>query len=165
MILLFAGLRSGDSGQRSLVGEEQRSPVGRREFISGSRRELLRFLVQFRIVAGVLVPRRRRERQRPRVSLFVKQREKGNLLICCFCSREERRWIEKQNKAERARRKKEEMSRLRSLVDAAYACDPRILRFKEEDKQKKLDDKKAKQDAVRARKEEEERVCAVLLPT
>lgn len=50
------------------------------------------------------------------------------------------------------------MSRLRSLVDAAYACDPRILRFKEEDKQKKLDDKKAKQDAVRARKEEEERV-------
>ena len=51
------------------------------------------------------------------------------------------------------------MSRLRSLVDAAYACDPRILRFKEEDKQKKLDDKKAKQDAVRARKEEEERVC------
>ncbi|XP_046457191.1 dnaJ homolog subfamily C member 2-like [Daphnia pulex] len=71
--------------------------------------------------------------------------------------REERRWIEKQNKAERARRKKEEMSRLRSLVDAAYACDPRILRFKEEDKQKKLDDKKAKQDAVRARKEEEER--------
>jgi DnaJ family protein C protein 2 len=88
-----------------------------------------------------------------------------NLLICCFYladaahSREERRWIEKQNKAERARRKKEEMSRLRSLVDAAYACDPRILRFKEEDKQKKLDDKKAKQDAVRARKEEEERVC------
>ena len=86
-------------------------------------------------------------------------------MICCFYlgdaahSREERRWIEKQNKAERARRKKEEMSRLRSLVDAAYACDPRILRFKEEDKQKKLDDKKAKQDAVRARKEEEERVC------
>lgn len=50
------------------------------------------------------------------------------------------------------------MSRLRSLVDAAYACDPRIQRFKEEDKQKKLDAKKAKQDAVRARQEEEERV-------
>ena len=52
------------------------------------------------------------------------------------------------------------MSRLRSLVDAAYACDPRILRFKEEDKQKKLDVKKAKQDAARARQEEEERVRA-----
>jgi len=45
-------------------------------------------------------------------------------------------------------------------VDAAYACDPRILRFKEEDKQKKLDVKKAKQDAARARQEEEERVRA-----
>jgi len=71
--------------------------------------------------------------------------------------REERRWIEKQNKTERARRKKEEMSRIRSLVDAAYACDTRIARFKEEEKQKKLDAKKAKQDAIRARQEEEER--------
>lgn len=71
--------------------------------------------------------------------------------------REERRWIEKQNKAERARRKKEEMSRIRSLVDAAYSCDPRIPRLKEEEKQRKLDAKKAKQDAARARAEEEER--------
>lgn len=51
------------------------------------------------------------------------------------------------------------MSRLRSLVDAAYACDPRIQRFKDEDKQKKLDAKKAKQEAAQARKDEEERVC------
>lgn len=80
-----------------------------------------------------------------------------------FGSRDERRWIEKQNKAERARRKKEEMSRLRAIVDAAYACDPRILRFKEEDRQKKLDAKKAKQEAARARQEEEERVR--ILPT
>jgi len=71
--------------------------------------------------------------------------------------REERRWIEKQNKAERARRKKEEMSRIRSLVDAAYTCDPRIPRLKEEEKQRKLDAKKAKQEAARARAEEEER--------
>jgi len=78
-----------------------------------------------------------------------------------FCSREERRWIEKQNKAERARRKKEEMSRLRSIVDAAYACDPRIQRFKDDEKQKKLDAKKAKQEAIRARQEEEERVCNI----
>ena len=33
-----------------------------------------------------------------------------------FSSREERRWIEKQNKAARKDRKKEEMSRIRQLV-------------------------------------------------
>merc|ERR1712071_23586 len=53
--------------------------------------------------------------------------------------------------------KKEEMSRIRSLVDAGYACDPRISRLKEEEKQRKLDMKKAKQEAARARQEEEER--------
>lgn len=55
------------------------------------------------------------------------------------------------------------MSRIRSLVDAAYACDTRIARFKEEEKQKKLDAKKAKQDAIRARQEEEERVSYTYL--
>jgi len=36
----------------------------------------------------------------------------------CFagCSREERRWIEKQNKAARQKLKKEEISRIRQLV-------------------------------------------------
>lgn len=53
------------------------------------------------------------------------------------------------------------MSRIRSLVDAAYSCDPRIPRLKEEEKQRKLDAKKAKQDAARARAEEEERVSPV----
>lgn len=32
------------------------------------------------------------------------------------CSRDERRWIEKQNRASRAQRKKEEMNRIRTLV-------------------------------------------------
>uniref|UniRef100_G3UB14 DnaJ homolog subfamily C member 2 n=1 Tax=Loxodonta africana TaxID=9785 RepID=G3UB14_LOXAF len=40
--------------------------------------------------------------------------------------RDERRWIEKQNRATRAQRKKEEMNRIRTLVDNAYSCDPRI---------------------------------------
>ncbi|CAB3219712.1 unnamed protein product [Arctia plantaginis] len=72
--------------------------------------------------------------------------------------REERRWIEKQNKVARAKLKKEEMARLRSLVDLAYASDPRIQRFKQEDKDKKLAAKRAKQDAVQAKKAEEERL-------
>ncbi|KAL4704912.1 hypothetical protein ACJJTC_005700 [Scirpophaga incertulas] len=72
--------------------------------------------------------------------------------------REERRWIEKQNKAARAKLKKEEMSRIRNLVDFAYANDPRIQRFKQEDKDKKLAAKRARQDAVQAKKAEEERI-------
>lgn len=59
--------------------------------------------------------------------------------------RDERRWIEKQNKAARAKLKKEEMARVRSLVDMAYANDPRIQRFKQEDKDKKLAAKRARQ--------------------
>ncbi|XP_021939402.1 dnaJ homolog subfamily C member 2 isoform X2 [Zootermopsis nevadensis] len=71
--------------------------------------------------------------------------------------REERKWIEKQNKAARAKRKKEEMARIRSLVDIAYSLDPRIQKFKQEDKDRKLAVKQAKKDAARARQEEEDR--------
>ncbi|CAG2065213.1 unnamed protein product, partial [Timema podura] len=72
-------------------------------------------------------------------------------------SREERRWIEKQNKVTRARRKKEEMARIRTLVDTAYELDPRVLKFKQDEKDRKLAMKQAKKDAIRARFEEEER--------
>ncbi|CAG5019900.1 unnamed protein product [Parnassius apollo] len=83
--------------------------------------------------------------------LDEEEKEKG-------ADREERRWIEKQNKAARAKLKKEEMARIRSLVDLAYANDPRIQRFKQEDKDKKLAAKRARQDAVQAKKAEEERL-------
>ncbi|CAG2119875.1 unnamed protein product, partial [Medioppia subpectinata] len=56
--------------------------------------------------------------------LDEEEKEKGE-------NRDERRWMEKQNKAARAQKKKEEMQRLRQLVDNAYQSDPRIARFKE----------------------------------
>ncbi|CAJ1055625.1 dnaJ homolog subfamily C member 2 [Xyrichtys novacula] len=72
--------------------------------------------------------------------------------------RDERRWIEKQNRASRAQRKKEEMNRIRTLVDTAYSCDPRIKKFKEEEKARKESEKKAKADAKKREQEEKERV-------
>lgn len=71
--------------------------------------------------------------------------------------RDERRWIEKQNKVARIKRKKEEMSRIRALVDLAYNNDKRIIKFKNEEKQRKLALKRAKMDAAQAQKEEVER--------
>ncbi|XP_019865147.2 dnaJ homolog subfamily C member 2 [Aethina tumida] len=72
--------------------------------------------------------------------------------------RDERRYVDKLNKAERLRKKKEEMSRIRSLVDLAYNNDPRIAKFKQEEKDRKLAAKRAKQTAAQAKKEEEERI-------
>ncbi|XP_063049153.1 dnaJ homolog subfamily C member 2 [Engraulis encrasicolus] len=71
--------------------------------------------------------------------------------------RDERRWIEKQNRASRAQRKKEEMNRIRTLVDTAYSCDPRIKKFKEDEKNRKESEKKAKADAKKREQEERER--------
>lgn len=78
------------------------------------------------------------------------EKEKGE-------NRDERRWIEKQNKAARQKLKKEEVARIRQLVDNAYACDPRIQKFKEEEKARKLAEKHAKQEAIRQKAEEEEK--------
>ncbi|XP_015599796.1 dnaJ homolog subfamily C member 2 [Cephus cinctus] len=73
--------------------------------------------------------------------------------------RDMRKWIEKKNKATRAKRKKEEMTRIRSLVDMAYNLDPRIKKFQQEDKDKKTAVKRAKQEAAKARQKEEERLA------
>ncbi|XP_011305271.1 dnaJ homolog subfamily C member 2 [Fopius arisanus] len=72
--------------------------------------------------------------------------------------RDMRKWIEKKNKATRAKRKKEEMLRIRTLVDVAYNADPRIKKFQQEDKDKKTAVKRAKQEAAKARQLEEERL-------
>ncbi|VEN46962.1 unnamed protein product [Callosobruchus maculatus] len=76
--------------------------------------------------------------------------------------RDERRYVDKLNKAERLRKKKEEMCRIRQLVDLAYNNDPRIAKFKQDDKEKKLAAKRAKQNAAQAKKEEEERLLKEL---
>ncbi|WVN87443.1 uncharacterized protein L203_102624 [Cryptococcus depauperatus CBS 7841] len=49
-------------------------------------------------------------------------------------SRDDKRFTEKKNKSERARRKKEDNARLRELVDLVLSNDPRIKRIKAEEK-------------------------------
>ncbi|SCZ88114.1 BZ3500_MvSof-1268-A1-R1_Chr2-1g04198 [Microbotryum saponariae] len=49
-------------------------------------------------------------------------------------SRDEKRHQEKKNKAERARKKKEDIARVRELTDRALSLDPRIKQFKAEEK-------------------------------
>ncbi|CAL8242609.1 unnamed protein product [Merluccius merluccius] len=71
--------------------------------------------------------------------------------------RDERRWIDKQNRASRTQRKKEEMNRMRTLVDTAYGCDPRIKRFKEEERSRKESERRAKADAKKKEQEEKDR--------
>lgn len=95
------------------------------------------------------------------------------------CSRDDKRYTEKKNKTERARRKKEDTARLRQIVDDALSIDPRIKRIKAEEKAareakkniktpanakaKAEEEKKAKEEAAKL-KEEEEAVCHRLMP-
>ncbi|CAL8121029.1 unnamed protein product [Orchesella dallaii] len=72
--------------------------------------------------------------------------------------KEERRWIDKQNKAQRAQMKKEEMARIRSVVEQAFRLDPRVIFFKELGRREKLERKLAKQKAFQAEKEQLEKV-------
>lgn len=59
-------------------------------------------------------------------------------------SRDDKRYTEKKNKSERARRKKEDTARLRSLVDLTLNLDPRIKRIKQEEKEAREAKKKNK---------------------
>lgn len=45
-------------------------------------------------------------------------------------------------------------------TDNAYACDPRIARFKQEAKERKLKEKEARKEAARRKAEEEEKVVS-----
>jgi len=72
-------------------------------------------------------------------------------------TRDERRWAEKQNKAEKKKKQKEEKQRMIKLVDNAVASDPRVRQFKAAAKKEKMDNeerkrkgKQAQQDNARA---------------
>ncbi|KDQ12497.1 hypothetical protein BOTBODRAFT_34461 [Botryobasidium botryosum FD-172 SS1] len=84
-------------------------------------------------------------------------------------NRDDKRYTEKKNKSERARRKKEDNARLRGLVDIALQADPRIKRIKQEEKEERERKKnkgkvvngaapidKAKQEAEEKKRKEEE---------
>ncbi|KAI9359274.1 hypothetical protein DFJ73DRAFT_817630 [Zopfochytrium polystomum] len=78
-------------------------------------------------------------------------------------SREEKRYLDKKNKAARAKRKKEDNARIFKFVETAHKLDPRMARFKEEEKQAKEAKKREKEQLAKAaileaeRKAEEER--------
>lgn len=76
-------------------------------------------------------------------------------------SRDDKRYTEKKNKAERARRKKEDTARLRNIVDVALAADPRIKRIKQEEKEAREAKRKNKSGTggglTKAQAEEEKR--------
>ena len=67
-------------------------------------------------------------------------------LINSSLSRDDKRYTEKKNKSERARRKKEDIARVRNLVDMTLAVDPRIKRIRQEEKEaREAKKKKGKQ--------------------
>lgn len=74
-------------------------------------------------------------------------------------SREERRWMERQNAKLREGSRKVEYARIRSLVDNAYKSDPRILDRKEKERAEKQKKKDAKYLTKRLEEEEAARVA------
>ncbi|CAN8259749.1 unnamed protein product [Cochlearia groenlandica] len=73
-------------------------------------------------------------------------------------SRDERRWMEKENAKKTVKARKEEHARIRTLVDNAYKKDPRIVKRKEEERAEKQQKKDAK--LLAKKKQEEEAAFA-----
>ena len=69
-------------------------------------------------------------------------------------NRDNKRWQEKKNKAERAKRKREDIARLRKSVEDALGVDPRMKLFKENERKEK--EKKKYEKEAGARKAAEE---------
>ncbi|KAJ1962300.1 hypothetical protein GGI12_002726 [Dipsacomyces acuminosporus] len=72
-------------------------------------------------------------------------------------NREEKRWQDKQNKAERTRLKKEDIKRLSTLVSQAMAVDPRIGMYKEQERARKEQKRAAKEAAAKEAELERQR--------
>lgn len=85
--------------------------------------------------------------------------QSGQSHVDTLHSRDDKRYTEKKNKTERARRKKEDIARLRGLVDLTLGLDPRIKRIKQEEKEAREAKKKAKNPALdnKAKLEEEKK--------
>ncbi|KAF9130213.1 hypothetical protein BGX30_013612 [Mortierella sp. GBA39] len=76
-------------------------------------------------------------------------------------NRDDKRYIEKKNKAERAKMKKEDGARLRKLVDTAFSLDPRMAAFKEQGKEAKDAKKKERLELAKKAKQDAEREAAL----
>ncbi|KAI9683067.1 MAG: hypothetical protein M1829_005858 [Trizodia sp. TS-e1964] len=80
-------------------------------------------------------------------------------------NRDQKRYIERKNTNARKKKKKEDTTRLRELVDEALALDVRIKKFRQEERagkdkrrlDKEADAKKALEDATRAKEEAEKK--------
>ena len=69
-------------------------------------------------------------------------------------NRDNKRWQEKKNKAERARKKKEDIARLRKTVEDCLSVDPRIKLFKDNERKEKERKKYEKEAGARKAAEE-----------
>jgi len=72
-----------------------------------------------------------------------------------FENRYDKRYYDKKNKAARAKLKKEDNQRITKLVDNAYRSDPRLKKFKNDDKLAKEAKRKEREEAKRLAEEEQ----------
>ena len=88
----------------------------------------------------------------------------------CLCnniylanSREARRYIERCNRAERQRRRNEEIKKVLQIVDLARSLDPRIIEAEQETRRAKEARKHERLEAIQKRRAEEAAVSFILL--
>lgn len=70
--------------------------------------------------------------------------QETRILISVYYSRDDKRYQEKKNRAQRAQLKKEDNARLRKIVDVCLSVDPRIAEFRAAEKKQRNAKKDAK---------------------